>query len=218
MTSFSISQRLGAVLSVATSLLLASGCRSASVNSTASPADGLGGPQPFYRSYERAPRPYDENYQPPSPPPEILPVPGYSEPSLPPSPTTQKYRRSWLPAASKPSNDQPNTDANQTETPARGTTSGLGTAVSIPPMPPAQTIGLRSEPVPLEVLAPPVSQEFPQPGPSINPSKTSSRARNTVNSWPNAKATQSPRATAPAAEQGSAAPTGEMPLLLPPNP
>jgi len=232
MTSFSDTQRFRAILTVATGVLLATGCRSASVNAPSGPdpAYAPASPQPFYRSYERAPRPYDENYQPPSPPPDILPVPGYSEPSVPPSPSTQKQRRSWFPAASRPSNDPPNADVNQTGTNGmnRGGSATPGTSESlplIPPMPPAQTIGLQTEPVPLNLAAP---ADHETRIPSISPSKMPVKTRyGTISPWPYAKNTTVPRAAASesgesksssAIDQNPSTSASDIPLLLPPNP
>lgn len=93
--------RFTAFASFITSLILVTGCRSASVNSHdgASTSKGSWG-VPFYRSFERSPRPYDDVESPslePIPPNAIPPVPGYSEPTppIPPSPSAQKSR--WKP-------------------------------------------------------------------------------------------------------------------------
>ena len=132
MTSMTSTQRFGAMASLMTSLMLVSGCRSAAVNSpngvNSSPAPwGV----PFYRSYERSPRSYDDIESPnlqPIPPSEIPPVPGYSEPnpSIPPAPTpspsAQKSR--WKPKL--PTFGQ-NGQVNQTAAKAYGT-GGAGKA------------------------------------------------------------------------------------------
>ena len=98
--------RFGSVLASATVLLLNSGCRSTSASTARSADSGLGTapPAPFFRSYERSSRPYDDDQlaMPPAPPMEVPPVPGYSEPEVPPTPTSQKRRRPWNPAAKRP--------------------------------------------------------------------------------------------------------------------
>ena len=92
--------------------LLVSSCREVRPGSSARSTDPNLEPvpsapsAPFFRSYERSPRPYDVDREPlpPMPPTEVPAVPGYSEPELavPPSPTTQKKRRPWIPSAKKP--------------------------------------------------------------------------------------------------------------------
>ncbi|WP_010582551.1 hypothetical protein [Schlesneria paludicola] len=101
MKTYFHTQRIAAMVSFVTSLILVSGCRSASVNSPdrASSSSGSWG-APFYRSFERSPRPYDDVESPnlePIPPDAIPPVPGYSEPTpaIPPAPSAQKSR--WKP-------------------------------------------------------------------------------------------------------------------------
>ena len=111
-------QRFGAA-TVISGLLLVVGCRSASVYSSA-PVPGSAGGKPFYRSYEQSARPYDDlnsdQSQPPEPdPPSVLPAPGYSEPSSPPTPSAKKSRWNLNTAGLKfPSFTRPNNDVRQT--------------------------------------------------------------------------------------------------------
>ena len=114
-------QRLGAA-TVISGLMLVVGCRSASVNSSpvTTPVPGSAGGLPFYRSYEKPARPYDDvdsdQYQSPEPdPPSVLPAPGYSEPSAPPTPSAKKSRWNLNNAGLKfPSFSRPNKEVRQT--------------------------------------------------------------------------------------------------------
>ena len=111
-------QRLGAA-TVISGLMLVVGCRSASVNSSpvATPVPRSVGGLPFYRSYEKPARPYDDvnsdQYQSPEPdPPSVLPAPGYSEP---PTPSAKKSRWNLNNAGLKfPSFSLPNKEVRQT--------------------------------------------------------------------------------------------------------
>ncbi len=119
-----LSQRVGTT-AVLTGLLLSSGCRSASVNSN-SGSSGLSSPisaPPFYRSFQQTYPSYDGNngnHQTPLPqpePPSVLPVPGYSEPELPPSPSAKKSRWNLVPSGFKfPSSARQNSDVRQSGT------------------------------------------------------------------------------------------------------
>ena len=113
--------RFGAA--VLSSLLLAAGCRSASVN----PAPTSSGLTPFFRSFDRPPRPPVEDtrsYPSPTPgsmAPAILPAPGYSEPSepleqeVPPPPSAKKSKWNFLPSGLKlSSNSLTNKHVHQT--------------------------------------------------------------------------------------------------------
>ena len=105
MYGFFLKNRLQTMASIVTSLLLASGCRNASVQSST----GIGsdssdsGNRQFYRSFERStPRPqYDsDGYQLPSDGPGTIPPMPPNEPAptpIPPSPSVQKSRRNLLP-------------------------------------------------------------------------------------------------------------------------
>jgi len=126
MVSFFNKQRFGAVASVVTTLLIASGCRSASVNSNSglNSSPGVGPFAPFYRSFERSPQPVDENSSPSGlepVPPSVLPPPGYSEPEvppeppIPPSPSAKKSKWNLIPSSFKfPSLTRQNNQINQT--------------------------------------------------------------------------------------------------------
>ena len=107
MTKFAIVQWLGHS-AIITSLLLISGCRSASVKSPSLKSGSL----PYFRSYEQPEPKFDNSYQPapdmstPPTPPGILPMPGFSEPAnpeseVPPPPTAQKSRWKLIPSAFK---------------------------------------------------------------------------------------------------------------------
>ena len=84
--------------SVVTSLILVSGCRSASVDNSHGNvlAPGVLGSPPAYKSYPQPGEPYDGGMnQFPSPqpvPPAAIPTPGYSDPEVPPPPSAQKSR------------------------------------------------------------------------------------------------------------------------------
>src|SRR4051812_30649345 len=106
MTFFLNKHRLGAMASVVTSLVLVSGCRSASVNDNVGAGSYPGPSVPFYRSFERVNAPYEgDSNQSPSPPPvppAEIQIPGHSDPEVvPPSPSTQRSRWNLRPSAFK---------------------------------------------------------------------------------------------------------------------
>ena len=91
-------QRINAFL--ASSLILVTGCRSASVNSSSSanPIPSGNGSSQMYRPYS------EDTYQPQAPqpmPPAVLPTPGYTDPAtpdVPPPPSAQKSRWNFVPS------------------------------------------------------------------------------------------------------------------------
>ncbi len=123
-----MTHRFKAVATVVTSLMIASGCRSAAVNSgsTNNGSAGSVGSPPFYRSFERSPRPYDDSYDSPgsSNPPSILPVPGASESEVPPPPSAQRSKWDLIRSGFKmPSMSRQTNQVNQTA--AKTTDQGL---------------------------------------------------------------------------------------------
>ena len=83
---------------VIASLILVSGCRSASVNSSSgnNSVPGATGSPSFFRSYPFSGHSIDDDENqvptPQSVPPTPLPDPGYTEPEIPPAPTAQKSK------------------------------------------------------------------------------------------------------------------------------
>ena len=129
MTSFFKQQQIGPMASVVTSLMLVSGCKNASVNNGPSLVPGGVGTPSIYRSYPQPARPYSEDMnQLPSTqpaPPATLPVPGYSEPEVPPAPSAQRSRWNFLPPNFKmPSLGRQSSDVHQTA--AKSDEHGIG--------------------------------------------------------------------------------------------
>ena len=192
MLSIQACQRLGAA-TVISGLLLVVGCRSSSVYSSAPVPGSAGGPS-FYRSYEKSARPYDDldsdQSQPPEPdPPSVLPAPGYSEPSSPPTPSAKKSRWNLNNAGLKfPSFTRPNNEVRQT-----GVISDRAFPKTVTRKPSAAP---KSQPVEVE-------EEVVQSRstPSVNIPKLSSKVV--------------PFATPSTSSADASA--GEMPLLLPPG-
>lgn len=175
--------RFGAIVSIAAGMLLTSGCRTASVNTPSRNLPyGSTGPLPFFRSFERNPRNTEDTNETPVPP-DILPVPGYSEPALPPgppvppAPSAQKTRKSWLNSARRFPGSNPKTttvDQTNVESQILGVPSSLSDAESISPLPPEM---------------PPLHSEAPGSLPSI-PELSSTRSANNA-LIPQAATTQS---------------------------
>lgn len=103
-------QQIGALL--ASGLMLVTGCKSASVSSGSSYNPSLGSPSQIYKPSN------DDIYQPqsptPVPPPAVLPMPGYSEPEVPPAPSTQKSRWNLVPSNFKTPFSRPSRSVDQT--------------------------------------------------------------------------------------------------------
>lgn len=192
MLSIQACQRLGAA-AVISGLLVVVGCRSASVYSPAQVPGSAGGPS-FYRSYEKSTRPYDDlnsdQSQPPEPdPPSVLPAPGYSEPSTPPTPSAKKSRWNLNNAGLKlPSFSRPNSEVRQT-----GVVSERAVPKSV-----AKSVRTAPKSQPVEVEEEVVQSRST---PSVNIPKLSSKPVPFAT-----PSTSSPDASA-----------GEMPLLLPPG-
>ena len=192
MLSIQACQRLGAA-TVISGLLLVVGCRSSSVYSSAPVPGSAGGPS-FYRSYEKSARPYDDldsdQSQPPEPdPPSVLPAPGYSEPSSPPTPSAKKSRWNLNNAGLKfPSFTRPNNEVHQT-----GANSERAVSKSI----------LKSVPTTPKTQPVEVEEEVVQP-------RSTSRAN-----IPKLSSKVLPFAT-PSSSSPDAS-VGDMPLLLPPS-
>ncbi len=188
-------QRLGAA-TVISGFLLVVGCRSASLNSSpvVTPTPGSAGGPSFYRSYEKSAKPYDDGdsdqYESPQPdPPSVLPAPGYSEPSSPPTPSAKKSRWNLNNAGLKfPTFSRPNTDVRQTGVNSSSVTSKKSVK-SLPTVPKAEPSDLEEEVV---------SSRFT---PTVIPPKLSSKVL--------------PMATP--STPSSQASIGDMPLLLPPG-
>lgn len=160
MSKFSKTIQFGSGLSVAAVLLLVSGCRSTTASSVRNNNPNLepvptAPSAPFFRSYERSPRPYNEEREPllpPMPPTEVPPVPGYTEPELvPPSPTSQKRRRPWIPSAKKPKSDSddPSVDQIGARVSGQGSRSNQGKPQRDATVAPNDFPQLKSLPVPL---------------------------------------------------------------------
>ena len=186
-------QRLSAATVVA-GLLLVAGCRSASVNSLPAPYPGSAGGPAFYRSYEKPGRAYDDlnsdQYQSPQPdPPSVLPAPGSSDPSIPPTPSAKKSRWNLNNAGVKfPSLVRPNSDVRQTGNNSERIVHKVN-AKSEPSVPKKEPVVVEEEVVQSRLA------------PRVNPPKLSSKAVPFPSSPPSS----------------SEASTGEMPLLLPPG-
>ncbi len=185
-------QRLGAA-TVISGLLLVVGCRSASVYSSA-PVPGSAGGLPFYRSYDKSARTYDDQDsdqgQPPEPdPPSVLPAPGYSEPSAPPTPSAKKSRWNLNNAGLKfPSFTRSNNEVRQTGVVSERAAPKT-VASAVPAAPKTRRVEIEDEVVQSRST------------PSVNLPKLSSKAVPF-----SAPSTSSAETSA-----------GEMPLLLPPG-
>ena len=216
-------QRIGTTV-VLTGVLLVTGCHSASVN----PAPASGGTPPFFRSYDRTPRSYDDSndsYQSPSPepmPPAILPAPGYSEPNVPPSPSAKKSRWNPVPSGFKFQSKRQNSDVHQTGAKIdRGFSSTLGKERSVAPYLHDQSHDFVEETVQSRFsVAPTDSALSPPPSfdarPSFEPGMSSAvrfRLKPTVLRDANSIPPSAPQRN----DEAPSTSNGEMPLLLPPS-
>lgn len=211
MTRILKTQRYCTALLAASTVVFAIGCRSAQVNSNPSPAPSIGGPAPFYRSYDRGTRPGDDNYAPlpPQPPVEILPVPGFSEPTpaIPPAPSSLRQRRPLFRSNRpiEPQEDRTNS-SDQAE-------ANLGETQPISGVRRTESIPLQTEPVPLKKSASNDSEQA-----SRMPVRTRS---GTINPWPSSRNAAPVDSSLPTTRQqldrGVSKLPGEMPALLPPN-
>lgn len=230
MARFTTLQQIGAT-AFASGLLLISGCRTASISSGPGYYPGSWS-LPFYRSFERSTPPADTSLTPTPTPdnsPEILPVPGYSEPEVPPSPSAHKsQRKGFLNSSFRfPSFGRQANDVHQTA----GNTDDHSTAVRLrKPRLPARDAGRamteevvhsRSTSSDIPLTAPQSLDEetieLPSPAPRNLPVVTPRTSRYDVSrQWPRANANTNSESSydAPTAS----AVEGEMPLLLPPAP
>jgi hypothetical protein len=123
MYSFSFKKHLRAVSAALSSLLMASGCHYDGRTSSSAGYNDYdpNSTPPFYRSFPQNQQ-YDGYPQSPAPQqmtPSVLPTPGYSEPSdsIPPSPTTQRSKRTLFPAGLKfPGFNRQTNQVNQAST------------------------------------------------------------------------------------------------------
>lgn len=117
MTSFFSKQRLVAIASIALSLSLVGGCRSAGYRSESSSGESGYGTAPFYQSYPKPIAPYSEDInQPPSSQPNssgVAPVPGYSDPEVPPAPSAQRSKRGFTPSNLKNTFNRTSSDVQE---------------------------------------------------------------------------------------------------------
>lgn len=210
--------RFGAT-AVLTSLMLVTGCRTASVN----PASSSGGTPPFFRSFDRAPRSndYDDGaYQSPSPepmPPAILPAPGYSEPDVPPPPSAKKSRWNLAPSVFKfQSKTRQNSEVHQTGAKVnREFSSILGKERSIAPLLHDQSGDLVEETVQSRFSAAPTGPALSSP--ASFESGMSNAARFRLKPQVSRDANPIPPSAPLWNEKAGSTVTGEMPLLLPPR-
>lgn len=164
MPALSNIQRCSAILLLGSLFTL--GCRSASVNTASEPA-------PVFRSFERAPRPYDDGDRPllPGAPTEVLPVPGFSEPEVPPSPATQRQRRPTAPATTRaPREDQ--VDQTSARFFKRRMNQPVHKKEPIPQIPVLPPVELNSEPVPLQTTSATIAGDAAMHPNSSNPIRT----------------------------------------------
>jgi len=226
-------QRIGAT-AFASGLLLISGCRSASISSGSGFNPGSWS-MPFYRSFERSTPPIDDSLTPtpmPENAPEILPVPGYSEPEVPPSPSVQKsQRKSFLNSSFKfPSFGRQANDVHQTG--AKADDHSTAVRLRKPKYPARDTdratteevVHSRSTGSEIPLTGPqPIDNEtidLPSPAPRSLPVVTPRSSRyDGSRQWPTANTNNnSEKSFGSSTTSSGESPEGEMPLLLPPAP
>lgn len=98
MTRFFTKQRLATMASIALSLSFVAGCRSASYQSDSSAGERRYGSLPFYQPYPKPPEPYNDELKEPPESQPILPVPGFSDPEVPPAPSAQRSKKGLTPS------------------------------------------------------------------------------------------------------------------------